>query len=604
MIQQEPTTPIIRALVLPEIVLNIAPYLDAADVLACYSVSRLFRLLFEPFLWQDIRFGYSANVKLSQRSLARDFPMSDIAPETMEILRRAAPWIRSLSIRESYSFSSNRCDSSFSHQLGGLCSRLERIEFDGQAGMNDPWNKSGRWNSYSKIIQQNQGRLQSLSVRNWLRLWGDTDRTIEPPWDILIGCKDCLALRSLELNTCEIPDRYMAHFWQVLQRLETLHLHGVRMNLVSPLEHSTELDPTATSIPRTRLPRLRDLYLLSDDDVYNAAQLLERMVAQCPLLQRLHWFAGAQNPFPFREFSDMFSASVWPHLDSITLRWYTNRISDEEYHQLLTDPHRHSHHRPLRCLSIERHRISETMFDLYREHHFATLQEIDISETREYTKSWTIQVLTSCPSLQRFKTQVITAQGFLDSGSSWVCHKLLELSIMIDMAFQGDRAPYRRFTERELDQCRAVFKQLAVLKKLRVLDMGMRVDLWARNNAFDREYYLFKLVPLPMRLKAGLDELDGLSELKEVHFWSGIHSTYKKEVMWMVDHWRCLMSLHGSWLVHDEDSEYRDSGDFYSGKLKELLERENILTYASWRFKYLDGDIEEVGLEDCCGENE
>src|SRR5690606_14580944 len=135
-------------------------------------------------------------------------------------------------------------------------------------------------------------------------------------------------------------------------------------------------------------------------------------------------------------------------------------------------PHQHQHHRPLRRLVVSKRVISTTDFNIYKRYHFDTLERIDISFNVGSIGAWTVQVLTSCPSLQRFKSRIITAQEIIDSGT-WVCRGLQKFSVMIDMNFEGDCAPHRKFTEHELDQCRAVFKKLASLKNLRVLDMVM-----------------------------------------------------------------------------------------------------------------------------------
>jgi hypothetical protein len=174
--------------------------------------------------------------------------------------------------------------------------------------------------------------------------------------------------------------------------------------------------------------------------------------------------------------------------------------------------------------------------------------------------------------------------------------------MMIDMKFEGSRAPYRKFTDQEMDQCRDVFKQLATLKGLYTLDMNLRASTWL-SKRLDREYYLFKLVPLPMRLKAGLDELAGLKKLTHVSFWKGRHSTYLKDVLWMLDHWRGLESISEGRLIKRRGFQ-SVPWDLSSGELGQLLRSRRVTTGGSVEYKYVEGDIADVDLEDCCGESE
>ncbi|KAG0246771.1 hypothetical protein BGX31_009018 [Mortierella sp. GBA43] len=282
-------------------------------------------------------------------------------------------------------------------------------------------------------------------------------------------------------------------------------------------------------------------------------------------------------------------------------------MPDDCFNNILTDPNQHQHHRPLRRLSVNRLIQSEAEFNLYRDHHFRTLEEIDIFHYSNYNNAPTVQILTSCPSLRWLRSRFITAQEIIDSGPSWVCRGLEHLSVMIDMDFGDDLGPYRKFTEQEIDQCRAVFKHLANLRRLRVLDTLMGSERSYMTKPSETFHCKYMLVPLPMRLKAGLDQLRQLRDLEKVTFWSGRQATYKKEVVWMVDHWKRLKQLNGGWLVKEnviDITEDQDSRDFYYGESQQLLASHGVDMSGSLRCRYFPGDVSDVDIEDCCGEAE
>lgn len=609
--QNTPTsaTPAAHAMGMPEIAFQISFYLAPADVFSCHSVSRSLRLAFGPFVWQDLHFGKPCQINRYESPFARHLAIQDDDPIALDILRRAALWTDSLSIRSHESILPLR--------LGELCSGLKRIDLEGLCYDQSMKHPAEYWKCCQAMFQQSQGRLRSLVLRNWMLVWDHEFELSRPLWNPLVGIVDCTSLRSLTLKHCEIGERYMAHFWRVGRQLETLQLDGVRMDLDIPLGGPTRPSRNATPahstmsnvtpVHESRLPRLQELILrdMTDIDTFDASQVLGLLVVQCPALKTLHW--TLRGFFPHSKFSMLFCTMTWPGLNSITVKGNTNRISDECYSTFLTDPRRHPHHRPLRRLKTLKPIMSMTEFNLYRRHHFGTLESIDIYYTKDHTTAWTIQIMASCPSLQRFKSRIITTREIIDSGPSWVCHRLQKLSIMIDMGLQSDRDPCREFTEQELDQCRAMYKQLATLKRLRVLD----TFLWKRRSTCSLmhshlipHFFKYKVIPPPMRLKAGLDELSQLTELQTVRFWSWRHATYEKEVMWMLKHWKYLKDLVGGWLGGQRTPNDMGEQVFFSRTLEQLLTQHRINTQHSRWYTFTSGGQYDLHVEDCCGENE
>lgn len=66
---------------------------------------------------------------------------------------------------------------------------------------------------------------------------------------------------------------------------------------------------------------------------------------------------------------------------------------------------------------------------------------------------------------------------------------------------------------------------------------------------YDPHHPEYVSVPIPMWLKAGLDELAELTQLKVLWFWGGRHAFYKRKLEWMVDRWKQLEAVGGSWMI-------------------------------------------------------
>ncbi|KAF9993382.1 hypothetical protein BGZ80_008166, partial [Entomortierella chlamydospora] len=136
------------------------------------------------------------------------------------------------------------------------------------------------------------------------------------------------------------------------------------------------------------------------------------------------------------------------------------------------------------------------------------------------TSGWVIQILTRCPGLQKLEAKIVTAESLIRA-KPWACGGLEEIRVFIDMRF-FDGGAFRKFTSHELGICRSVFRRIAEFKRLRVLDMLSTFKQAAAERftplTSPRHSWNF-LVPLPLRLKAGLGVLENLTMLEEVSFW-------------------------------------------------------------------------------------
>lgn len=576
-----------HALGLPEIVSGIAQYLEAPDVLACSTVSRALRSLFIPYVWRDLHFGQPSHLSRIKIPLARfinTVKQSSSSTEDQEavengqdlsFLLRQAPLVRSLSIHDS--------DAIIPLQLGAACTRLESLTVQGLLFWEENHTKK-HWVDCRKMMQRNRD-LRSLSLIDWKYSESNKPAPGQPIWNPLLSCSKSWNLRSLKLQDCRLRKRDWDAFWIVCERLESLRLENTVDRTIASIRKTKEdTDDQQSSSAELvqlapRLPRLRELILGYNEDL-ESKTILNLIISQCPVLKVLKWRSWRYS-FPIVMFTKLFKDSTWPELDYIVIRQYPGVVLDEKYRYLLQE-----FKRPLRRLDIKLNMMETTTFQLIRTHHFATLESIDLTHGSRDTSDWTIQALTSCPGLRKLKSVVIHVQDMLESDLPWVCHGLQKLDVFMDMGFPN-KEPTRRFTEKELEQCRRVYKRLAGLKELRVMDfLAGYMETCSKGNIPYNNPYVSP-ISLPLRLDGGLDLLAHCTKIERLRFWGGSEPVDQLELNWMTDHWKELNLLCGAWALpsgtgYDVYDKY-----FWEGNVKEWLNERGIRTDGSFYAEYL-----------------
>ncbi|KAG0240227.1 hypothetical protein BGX31_002160 [Mortierella sp. GBA43] len=399
----------------------------------------------------------------------------------------------------------------------------------------------------------------------------------------------------------------MEAFWTVCERLESLTLERVRINLRTqpPMLKKNRLgqpnnhtEPTPDPAPPTfRLPRLQNLIVRVITAEPKGILQLDGLIDQCPALRSLEWESPDRGFDQAVEFCNRFEALRWPQLDWILINCYKT-LSSEVYGRILKVSKQ-----SFRRLDFGHSDIPLEAFTMIKEQHFKSLEVIDIRNCSGDRSDWALEILSSCPNLRRISVKVIHAQDFLKPGSKpWVCHQLQELVAFIDMGFP-DNGPNRKLTEQELGQCREVFQRLATLKELEVLDMLATYTMACNiisQNYYSPQHLRYSLVQLPMRLNAGLDHLAGLVKLEKVSFWGGKHVVYKDDLVWMVEHWKHLKNLGGGWRIQYQTPREMFDNYFFSGKLKTWLTEQGIQTMGSRYETFNTNELDNVDCGDCC----
>ena len=524
-------------LYIPEILFRVAFYLDTKDVLACSLVSKAFYSSFAPYVWGNLHIGLGTSQREALRhqdQFARFIlpnPTQRFQEESLpQVLQRAAPWIRSLSIHEHYS--------ARQLEFGENCTMLESLLIKGPP-LDDKYDKT-YWDKCKALVQQNSARLRSLTMICWNKSRGG--RTL-PAWTPVFDCTQHMNLCSLSVKGGSIGGERRKFYWQIFENLESLTLESI---FVPPPSITNDNDTKSTTsqsnLPLTRLPKLRKL-ALNCLLGYDPLRHLEWLIRACPMLQTLEWTLGPRTCLPI-EFVHRFVETAWPELDSITIKGDLNYVDHESYKSILQ-----AAQRPFKVLDLNIQFLSPDMFNLLRQRHFKTLTNVDLSlatttphpvmVSTPSASQWVLEVLESCPLLEQLKARIITAQDIIN-GKPWACLGLKEFKVIIDMGFgrikmeRGAKRP--EFTESEQSLCSAVFEQLGRLEQLRVLVL--------RTHYFpDMSTYF----PLPLEVRLGLGQLSRLKDIKVIGF-QGSQDLRMTDVEWMLQHWPYLAAIYGSQL--------------------------------------------------------
>jgi len=511
---------------IPEVLFQVALYLDAKGVLACSLVSRTFHSALAPFIWRNLHVGLDPSQHTTirhQDPLARFIPINTQVSNNqgqsqpsedglLQVLQRAAPWMRSLFIHEHYS--------ARQLEFAEHCTMLKSLLIKGPP-KNDKFDTT-YWNSCKALVRQNSAHLRSLTMILWNKSY---EGQKVPTWTP-ISCGEYRNLRSLSVKGGSINREQRALYWRVFENLESLTLEST---YVAPSPSDTD-DTTSQSSPPV-FPKLRKLALncLIGTDLVSQ---LEWLICVCPMLQILEWTLRQTTRFPV-QFKHRFVGLTWPELDSITIKGHLDDVTHDDYKSILE-----AAPRPFKVLDLKIEYLTPDLITLLRQSHFETLTKMDLSlavgalNPRCYVMGIPClvqEVLQSCPLLEHITAKTITANVIIN-GEPWVCLGLKEFKVMIDMEFWK--------TEPELQsRCHPAFAQLGRLEQLRVLDLR-------RHNLFPRKraYY-----PLPLELRLGLGQLSRLENIEVIGF-HGSQDIRMTDLEWMLRSWPYLVTIYGGQL--------------------------------------------------------
>ncbi|KAF9355220.1 hypothetical protein BGX26_006838 [Mortierella sp. AD094] len=402
---------------------------------------------------------------------------SRIIQLTLQELSSKASCIRALDFMD--------CESTIRFSLIGKgCTQLRALAI--AIAPEDAARGKKYWSACEELIREIPTTLETLTFR-LMPILGPEFEGDSFDWTLLLNIAHYLLrnLRALRLQYCQLPHHYIDAFLDICEQLQVSELQDVPFELP---QLPTTGEPQSVNKRVVRLSNLLELTLVNSGPMDFLAQL-EMIVRQAPKLKKLCWevqrFLEARfrvNGFmylfsgqakyqhtPAPEDSRVVSlalctAPCWPDLESLALKGNFHLLSSEQYLKIVEMS------KTFRALDMPMYPMRSTIVDSIVRLHSRTLTEIVWNAPHEHNDvAWVQQILSSCPRLVKGYFRGILAQDIVVGGDSWVCcDSLEELRLNIIMGRPLD-ITYQ-------DMAKAVFKQLARLHRLRILDMDSSMN--------------------------------------------------------------------------------------------------------------------------------
>ncbi|KAF9573866.1 hypothetical protein EC968_007823 [Mortierella alpina] len=581
-----------EALVLPEVLFHIGCYLNASQVLVCSQVCSTWYLNFAPLVWANLRIGqpnqnatgskYRYQRVLEPRTRSIDLVSQGCnTSEQLDIIRSKVSWLRSLTI-----------DKHLSPQLltlGKECTQLKAISIAGPIPFNDEYTRE-YWNSCKALIKQNRSSLTSLSVHDMKSIWNKPVPGV-PRWNPILSCAKHTNLTELKLVVCHIYGRHLKPFWKICERLEKLTLDRVvfdysRLPTQEQIQNNSKEARAARAKaakrpnkrapppppPPKRFPNLREL-TINEFPHRGLGRFLDLVIADCPRLESLDWNFCSSFWIEAEHFSNLIIDGTWPHLDKIRLHANFYVFTEHQFFNILKQ-----NRKQLKVLSINYcnfPNFGEKTFNVIKERHFSTLQEIDLSFLN--AECWIQAILATCPSLEVVTGIRLCASTVMEDKRPWACLGLKEFSMSLEITKGSAEDASVAAQEQRQQESRALYSQLARLRRLQSLALSLR-----HASLVDKE-------PLPLRLEMGLDLLAGQTELEMINLPKG-QNMDRKDILWIVENLTSLRMISGGRLSDRTVGKWACKDKYlWDYELSLILNRHGIETPKSiYKDDYLD----------------
>ncbi|KAF8939365.1 hypothetical protein BGZ47_008179 [Haplosporangium gracile] len=357
-------------LLLPEILLYIAPYLTHQDVVSSLKVCRQWNQSFTPLIFRTITVQ-------EDWTTAKDFP-------SLPFLIKNAYWVKSLTLKTTVGLAP------FLEQ----CTRLKTLVVHGDI--------------FCKQQDTIWAELTSLVRHNPLieRIFLGFNRQNSPSTEFLRAVSEaCPNLNRYESSQGKYEDQ---------EQVEALMKVLRRIKSVSTRYESFTNIPVDTTGP---FPHMQDLTIKDAKGLSIQSQV--DLVCQCPLLRHLKWTVCRDMFFPIQQFCDRIPAAC-PNLRKIQMDGcgipYPCDLS-----RILNSLNQ------LELLAFCGTAIFSRTFRSM-ERHFRTLESLDLADCFS-VKSWMVQeILEGCPLLEILKVPYLIMSD-VEVGRPWVALRLKQLRV-------------------------------------------------------------------------------------------------------------------------------------------------------------------------------
>ncbi|KAF9209766.1 hypothetical protein BGZ49_001408 [Haplosporangium sp. Z 27] len=572
-------------------------YLDKVDVIPCSQVCRSWYIAFAPLIWEslDLTTGtldppkYSKKFRhSSSRTPQSNFycQRSRILPakhnvhqleELFALLRERGQWLRTVNFLEHLSPSQ--------FFLGKECTHLRELSIGRPLPFDDVYTRT-YWKSCKKLIKQNKATLRSLHIQGFEYDVRNKPQPNHPLWIPILSCTGHYNLKTLIISNCHIRGRHLKAFWSICERLERLELIEVKFDMSHPAKGARAIDGNALSdsalqsteeipLSKDRFPRLLELYL-KNIDYGSTKRQLNLIIAECPRLKTLHW-KHYWVDWPDDLFCDLLAARTWPDLESLNLRLSFKYDVQFSCERVLKEARN-----PFKKFALNTFHFETSAYNLLKTHHGKTIREIDLSKLR-HSVSWAHDLLASCPTLESIKASMLKVQDILVDNRPWVCTGLRHFQMPISTEFRC-YASSLHYTEEQLASIRTIYRHLSDLTKLE--------SLLLLNTS---KYYCSKSYSFPIQIGLGLELLSGLRLLETFSF-PGIQEMSRKDILWIVQHWKSLKQFTGGPMNRKRDLSVSKGKFPWDFELSKILNEHGVNTPGSkYSIYYLDEEKKIMG---------
>lgn len=319
------------------------------------------------------------------------------------------------------------------------------------------------------------------------------------PWNLPADLSNLTSL-SLDSIVVRSPDQNMV--WNLFSKLESLTLSNSWLS--------------KPPVPMVANWRMKDLVL----KFVNGSTLEEQLkwMEYCILLKRLTWIPSKSlTGNPVNELVQSIADNTWPELEELNVPNF--RATDLQVSLIIGGMGR------VRCLSIN---FSEPLglVKTALRPHFSFLQRLEAMTTAGDNTSFILEILKSCPQLKSLRMGTVQVREILKDDAPWVCERSLKhLGVCFKVENHIAKPGQKVLLER-----------LSRLCNLELLDLSSLTSL---------------VQSLDLRLESGLEQLATLTRLEELTIVNTTQKMKKKDVEWMIQHWKNLKCIKGPLNGHD-----------------------------------------------------
>ncbi|KAF9090696.1 hypothetical protein BGX27_002196, partial [Mortierella sp. AM989] len=506
---------------IPLIVDLIGQDLTKRDFFNCTLVNKSFYILFNPYLWNAIKWKFKVFLTADKQPLSRNGSL-----------------IHKLEVAET---SMN----GILQYLAGSSSPCEHlVEF--QCSISDYANGFSRLPWITSVIEKNRNLKKCITTRTD---WGETPQMYMQFFEVLSSHSSLTELFIQDYRTIS-HTIYKTLLHNLPRTLEVLRLYWIPSKNVdnSILFYGTVRDNV--------YPRLRSLTLMvSDYGQEGASTLILPLIQKCPVLERIGVERSSNGVSDF--ITTIFQADQLPSTFTEFHLGYMS-ITDECWQAVVS-----AMQNRIKSFSMNSspfRTYPSNPFDLLTSHWAGILEAIRFQENM-FVESHDIElILTACSALKVFSV-FCQKDGSLsglktmfdaltDAGSNWNCLQLERLEIR----FLDGRPPLHRSLDtlqidskpnQSLHQkvqiangIMKAYQQLGRLTKLKHLRIGWYTGLPEGQFESDSN--------LDMSIKSGLNFLEGLKELQVLDVESIRRVNIgQQEVEWISENWPALREIRG-----------------------------------------------------------